>query len=380
MRSPTACLPSVRIRPIDLLLRALLKAIKAFDPRDDRIDRLQPSAVRCILLISSTALGDTALSTAAFGPLRRRFPAARMVALIHHQYAPLFRHCQDLDAVVPFGGGYKGFFGALGALRQEHPELALILHGNEPQATPLAYLSGARWIVKLPNTNEFRFLLSNRDIPSTSQQFVHGMDQRLAGPVLVGADVAGARMVLPKVPGAGESVAAFLAAHGLANRRLIGFQCGASSRSRMWPDGHFVALGRRLRTCYPDIGIVLTGAPTEARYLDGIASGIGSSCAVAAREISLTALPVLVERLGLLVTGDTGTMHVAIAMGTPIVGLFAVSTPSASGPAYDLDRHVVIHQPCTDRFVRSKSDDQSCISRIAVDTVFDAACQVLNQP
>jgi ADP-heptose:LPS heptosyltransferase len=151
----------------------------------------------------------------------------------------------------------------------------------------------------------------------------------------------------------------------------------------MWPAGHFVELGRRLLARVPDAGLVLTGSPAEAAYLDTIAAGIGGmggAVANAARGVSLAALPALVGRCKLLVTGDTGTMHVAIAMGTPIVGLFAVSTPSVSGPAYDLDRHVIIHQPCEDHFVRTKSNDQTCISRIAVDTVFAAAQSVLERP
>lgn len=373
----------MRIRPTDLLLRVLLKLLKALDSRDDRLDRLQPESVRCILLISSTALGDTVLSTAAFAPLRARFPRARMVALIHQSYLPLFRHCAELDQVVPFHGGYSRFLGTLRALRQLRPDLALILHGNEPQATPLAYLAGARCIVKLPNSNEFRFLLSNRDTPSTWQQFPHALDQRLAGPALVGADIAGARMALPAVPGAQGEVDAFLAASGLAGKSLLGLQCGASSRSRMWPAENFVDLGRRLLARYPDAGLVLTGAPAEAAYLDAIAAGIGGrggAVANAARGVALAALPALVGRFKLLVTGDTGTMHVAIAVGTPIVGLFAVSLPTASGPAHDLDRHVIIHRPCPDHFVRTKSDDQTCISRIRTDEVYAAVAAILKRP
>lgn len=368
----------MRIRPTDLLLRALLKTFKALDSRDDALDRLQPHLVRAILLISSTALGDTVLSTAAFAPLRARFPGARIVALIHRQYVPLFSHCAELDDVVPFHGGFSGFLGTLRALRRARPDLALVLHGNEPQATPLAYLSGARWIVKLPNANEFRFLLSNRDTPSTWRQFTHALDQRLREAALVGSDVTGARMSLPTVPGAREEIDSFLSNQRLTGKQLLlGLQCGASSRSRMWPAGHFIALGRRLLAHNPDTGVVLTGSPSERAYLDEIAAGIGGAVANAARGISLEALPALIGRCKLLVTGDTGTMHIAIAVGTPIVGLFAVSTPSASGPAYDLDRHVIIHQPCPDHFVRSKSDDQTCIGRITVDTVFSAVQSVL---
>lgn len=367
----------MRIRPIDTLLRWSLRTVKAFDARDDSLRLLDPASVRSVLLVSSTALGDTVLSTAAFAPVRRRFPAARIVALVHSSYLPLFRHCTELDAVIPARGGWRGFPGLARRLRRERPELALILHGNEPQATPLAYLAGARWIVKLPNaSNPFRFLLANREPPVAWAELGHGLAQRLRTAALVGADIDQARMALPDVATATAPVDAFLDAAGMRGRHLVGFQCGASGRSRMWPAQHFVELGRRLLATHPDLGIVLTGAPDERDYLDGIARDIGGNVAVAT-GLSLEVLPTLVRRLRLLVSGDTGTMHVAVAVGIPTLCLFAVSDPATSGPAQDPERHVVIHRPCPDLAIGTKSNDQRCIARIGVDEVFAAAVRQL---
>ncbi|MDP1652086.1 MAG: glycosyltransferase family 9 protein [Rhodocyclaceae bacterium] len=370
----------MRIRPIDFLLRSLLRLLGALDRRDRGLGSIEPDKVRCVLLIASTALGDTVLSTAAFAPVRERFPKARIIALINTQYVPLFRNCREIDAAIPYWGGYQRFMRTLLQLRRCRPDLALVLHGNEPQATPLAYLAGARWIVKLPNANAFRFLLSNREPLVQWQAFRHALDQRLGVAALVGANIAAARMRLPQVPGAPAAVDSLLAGGQIAGRRLVGFQCGASSRSRMWPADHFVELGRRLLAEFADVAIVLTGSPDEAPYLDDIARRIGGPTFVAAGRVELALLPELVGRFATLVTGDTGTLHIAVAAGTPIVGLFAVSTPSASGPAYDLDRHVIIHRPCPDHFVRTKSDDQTCIARIAVDEVHAAVAAILRRP
>lgn len=369
----------MRIHPTDFLLRVLLKLLKSFDRRNNALEKMDPDSVRKVLVISSTALGDAVLSTATFRPIRKRFRNAQLVLLVGRQYLSLFSHCSDLASVVPFFGGYREFLRTVLALRRQAPQLALILHGNEPQATPLAYLSGARFIVKLPNANEFRFLLSNSEPEVTWQSFSHGLEQRLAVAAMVGAEVAGARMTLPMLAGTTAGIDALLAADGMAGSRLVGFQCGASSRARMWPAAHFIELGKRLLACNPDVRIVLTGAPEESPYLATIAAGIGGAVVNTASAVPLEALPALVGRLGVLVSGDTGTMHVAFAVGTPVVGLFAVSNPAASGPAYDQDRHVIIYQPCPDHFVRSKSDDQTCISRISVDTVFAATQSVMDR-
>jgi ADP-heptose:LPS heptosyltransferase len=357
-----------------------LRLLAALDRRDRSLGSIKPDRVHCVLLISSTALGDTVLSTAAFAPVRERFPKACIVALIHVKFIPLFHSCREIDGTIPYWGGYRRFIRTLLQLRHYRPDLALVLHGNEPQATPLAYLAGARHIVKLPNANEFRFLLSNSEPIVEWQAFRHALDQRLGEAALVGANISIARMSLPQVPGAGAAVESVLAAGHIAGQRLVGFQCGASSRSRMWPATHFVELGRRILKEFADVAIVLTGSPDEVAYLDDIARRIGGTTFVAASKVELPYLPELVARLTVLVSGDTGTMHIAVAVGTPIVGLFAVSTPSASGPAYDLDRHVIIHRPCPDYFVRTKSDDQTCISRIEVNEVHTAVVTKLQQP
>jgi ADP-heptose:LPS heptosyltransferase len=362
----------VRIRPLDTLLTWSLRIAKALDRRTDRLGDIDPAAVHRVLLISSTALGDTVLSTAAFAPLRRRFPAARIAALIHAPYVPLFRHCPELDEVVPSRGAWRGFVGLAQRLRRERPDLALILHGNEPQATPLAYLAGARWIVKLPNaSNPFRFLLANREPPVAWAELGHGLNQRLRTAALVSADVAGARMALPVTAAAVAAVDGFLAEAGLAGRRLIGFQCGASAASRMWPAAHFAELGRRLLASHTDATIVLTGSPAERDYLEGLRRDIGERCRVAC-ELPIETLPALIDRLDVLVSGDTGTMHVAVATGTPTVCLFAVSDPATSGPAYDHELHSVIHRPCPDLAIGTKTDDPRCIARIGVDEVLSA--------
>jgi len=181
-------------------------------------------------------------------------------------------------------------------------------------------------------------------------------------------------MALPVTAAAVAAVDGFVAAAGLAGRRLIGFQCGASAASRMWPAAHFAELGRRLLATRADAAIVLTGAPAERPLLDPIATAIGERCRVAC-ELSIETLPALVGRLDVLVSGATGTMHVAVATGTPTVCLFAVSDPATSGPAYDNGqdgRHIVIHRPCPDLAIGTKTDDPRCIARIGVDDVLAA--------
>jgi ADP-heptose:LPS heptosyltransferase len=369
----------MRLRLRESLFYLLLRLVKRFDRRDTSLAAFDPAAVRRILLVSTTALGDTVMSTGAVCAVRRRYPDARLVGHFLAAYLPLFSRMPQLDAAIPYHGGYRRFFTTIAALHRERFDLALILHGNEPQATPMAYLAGIPFILKLPNTSRFRFLLANPAPVLTRSDLGNGYLQRLRVAALADVDTRGARMQLPVTDEDRCTVASLLASHGIAEGTLlIGLQTGASSRGRMWPASRFAELARALAGRHPGCRVILTGAAAEAAYCRGIAEAIGAPALVLAGEVPLPCLPALVQRLAVLVTGDTGTMHVAIAMDTPIVGLFAISDPRASGPAYDLERHVTIHRPC-DKRIRSKSDDQSCIARIGVDEVLDGVERVLTK-
>lgn len=370
------------------LIEQTLRLVRARDRRQPDPAELGGPSIRRILLISCTALGDTVLSTPAFRSLRRAYPAARITLLIHPDYQTLFAQHPDVDELIPYAGRWKGFWATVRRLRAHGFDLACILHGNEPQATPLAYLSGARFIFKLPNTSRFRFLLSNREPVVRWEDLGHGIEQRLAVARLAGGRETDQRMTLPVPPETKIEVAAMLAQHGIdADTPLVAFQVGASTASRRWAAERFVALGKALLDRYPQLHIIITGSSGERELAHGIAERIAQSMAsprvwAAAGEMPLRQLPALLQRCTTLVTGDTGPMHVAIAVGTPVVALFAVSDWRRSGPAYDLDRHIVIQKwrtcdPCLSK--RCPYREPLCMENISVEEVLAAVITQLDR-
>jgi ADP-heptose:LPS heptosyltransferase len=366
-------------RPVDALLLSATKVLHAFDRRERDVSAFEPERVRRILVVSSTAIGDTLLSTPAIRAVREKYPQARIVALFNAETLGLFANNPDVDEAVPYHGGYRRFLRTVLALRRNRFDLALIFHGNEPQATPMAFLAGVPFVFKWPNTSENRFLLSNGGPVRTWDDFPHAVDQRLAVAALAGCDPKRRPMILPLAEGGREAVDRLLREERVGDEEiLVGFQCGASTLSRMWFPDRFGELGRRLLAKYPKIRIVLTGSPAERDHSLSIAGEIGERTIVAAGRLPLAAVPSLVARLRVLVTGDTGIMHMAVAVRTPVVGLFAVSDPSRSGPYYDLDRHVIVKKPrtCVD-CVSKRCTYQKCMEAIEVDEVLQAVMRVL---
>jgi len=366
----------MRISPVDGLLYLLMRLLKSLDRRKNDLKYFNPSSVSRILVVSSTAIGDTLLSTPAIRAVRERYPHAHIIAHFNTKNMELFENNPHIDGIIPYYGGYKKFFRTVRELRKHQFDLVLIFHGNEPQATPMAYLSGARFIIKLPNASEYRFLLSNKDQVVQWKDFSHAIEQRLEVAKMAGCTVSDVRMVLPVSHEGMATVDRFLKQNGVHEGDvLVGFQVGASTVSRMWFADRFIELGKRL--IHPDyhIKIVITGSPQEYNYCREIADAIGMNVLVSAGRMALKNIPSLLSKLKVLVTGDTGIMHMAVAVGIPIVALFAVSDARRSGPYYDREKHRVIQKEKTcERCTSKRCTYQRCMENISVEEVL---CEVM---
>lgn len=335
--------------------------------------QLAPADIRCILVISSTAIGDTLLSTPAIHALRRKFPQARIVGLLHRRVAELFRYYRELDEIVPLE---RSLLRTARRLRRTSPDVAVILHGNEPEAAMLAYLSGARFVLKHAKRHPVPRLLSRHDGDGDYDPLTeHAIVSRLRLTGWLGAATDDTRMHLDLPPGTVPQAEQLLRAHGVgAGDTCIGFQPGAATRYKMWPDTAFMLLAHRLMQHNPGLKILLLGSRREWSLCETIRTGVRNyRLANLAGAIDLPVLPALVQRLALLVTNDTGTMHVAVALGIPTVSLFAATEPGGTGPIQDRDRHRVIKKPQTcEPCVTKRCHTPFCMDQITVEEVFQA--------
>ena len=381
----------MRLRLREPLLYRWLRLKRALDRRPRPAGELGTPAIRRILAISCTALGDTLLSTPGLRALRQTYPQAHITLLVHPSLQALFAGLPEVDALIPYDGKWRGFARTRRLLKGGGYDLAAIFHGNEPQATPLAYLSGARYVFKLPNNNRWNFLLTNREPVLGWDDLGHGIDQRLAVARLAGAQGELSRRMSVPLHAAGQAALdQALAERGWQSATLVALQPGASTMSRRWPRARFIAAAAALSKTHPDLRFVVTGSPAEAALCQEVAAGIeaaapfagGSRAWASAGQLPLTALPALLKRSALLVTGDTGPMHLAVTVDTPVVALFAVSDPDRSGPGYDLDRHIVIRKwrtcdPCLSK--NCPYAEPICMNNIAVDEVVAAVDRILGQ-
>lgn len=327
------------------LLSALLRTLVAFyitamgkGPRRLAADETPP-APGTIVIVSNTALGDTILSTPVVASIRSSFPRSNIVFVVHPRMLPLFSGLECADRVLCYDGGYKHLFSFIATLRRLRPDAVLLAHSNGPQDIPLAVLSGSRIVLKPPTRSAYRTYLS-ADIPAKPQ---HVIEERL--------DLArylGARQITTclQLPARYRSIVHVVPVEVPANLSIvIGFQLGAANHYKMWPMDNFAELACQLFEADPRTTIVLTGTRQEAALANEVKSQCRSERIIdATGKCGIEALPDLLKQLNLLVTNDTGTMHLAIALGIPTISLFGATSSAAIGPYQDPERHIVLEK------------------------------------
>ena len=118
--------------------------------------------ISCVCFFSNTAIGDTLFNTPVFRAFRAKFNHVKIIAILNPSNAVLFRDDPNLDEIIEYNGRWGGFWHTLRTLKNKKIDVCFLLHSNEPQATPLAVLAGAKYVFKLPNLmNKFNIWHSN---------------------------------------------------------------------------------------------------------------------------------------------------------------------------------------------------------------------------
>jgi lipopolysaccharide heptosyltransferase II len=349
--------------------------------------RRTPSAPRRILLLRIERVGDLVMALPAIRDVRALAPQAAIDLAVGSWNAELagavpgVARVQTLDAVWlargSGGGSLLSLLGAARAWRTERYDLAI---NFEPdiRSNVLTAASGARWTVGYRSGGGGALL----DVPLDYDTRAH--------------TTANARRLVAAAFGRtpAESSAPLLhisdAARRTADQRvpprtgpLIGVHASGGREIKQWDPARFATVARRL---IQERGatIVLTGAASDRALVDRVKGLLPPERVidVAGVEDLLTVAAIL-QRLDLFITGDTGPMHIAAAVGTPIVAVFGPSDPLRYAPSGPRDRVVRIDLPCApcNRIrlppARCVGHMPDCLAGISADHVFDAAVDVL---
>ena len=328
-----------------------------------------------ILVIRRRYLGDIVLLGPLLRSLKAHWPAARVTALVEGQYGAVLALNPDVDSVLALPERRLDWPGFLRRLRR--PGFTHVLDIDNTEKTALvARASGAAVRVALHH-GEHRVKLRGMYThvvhdPGAEHEARPITEYYLRALAPLGAPVAGRDVRL--VPRE-EDVAYW--------RRFVGAQGpvllvhpGSRSPARIWPMDRFAAVCDRVQD---DLGaqVVLAGGPGERRLLSEI-RGLARTHLLAVDEPpSLARFAALARVSAALLCHDSGPMHVAAAVGTPVVALYGSQNPVLFRPHGAGHAQIVPSQPCSpclapDACVPGDSYRTFCVRQNSVDRVFAA--------
>ncbi len=307
-------------------------------------------------------LGDVVLSLAALRDVRAHFPAARLEVLARPAFADLYAAISGVDAVV----AARGVRAEADAVRGRY-DAGLLFTNSFGTALSLAL---ARVPERWGYATDLRGPLLTRrarvplEVRHRSQVYYYRAV--LSG---VGLQVsASPDTSLSPLPAWVERGAALLGPGD-----WIGLNPGAAYGSaKQWLPARFAAAGDRLAR-QTGARVAIVGSASERPLAEAIAGAMRETPRVLAGETSLTDLVGVLGRLRLFVTNDSGPMHVAAALGVPVVAVFGSTDWRETAPQSErhaLVRHEVECAPC---LLRECPIDHRCMRRIETEDVVAAA-------
>jgi heptosyltransferase I len=331
-----------------------------------------------VLILKPSSLGDVIHALPVARLLRRHFPGAEIHWWLNRELIPLLERDPDIRRLVPFDrkrwarpAGWGVVVGTLRDLRAEHYDWVLDLQ-SLARSSVVGWLACGRFTAGLRDWREGAPLLYDIAIPRPSPQ-THAVDWYLELLRHLNVPVDRHFEWLPENPDGATLVRSRWPQ--LTSGRWIALQPGARWHNKRWPAESYRELARRLLAQDPNLQIAVLGGRDEAALAETIVT-IGSH-----RVLNLAgrqSLPELVETLrsvDLLVTNDTGPMHIAVALGKPVVALFGPTDPRRTGPYGQLNH--VLHvdglecAPCLKARCRYH-EPIACLTRLSVDRVTHA--------
>ena len=333
------------------------------------------SLPRRILIIKPSAIGDVVHTLPILNLLRRRFPQAHIAWLVTPACAGLLDGHPQLDEVVrfernEFGRGWRSpavlaeLRRFTRSLRDRRFDLVLDLQGLFRSGW-LAWRTRAPVRVGFANARELAPLFYTHRVP-TGPPEQHAIERYLTLAEAVGCERGPVQFIFPTDEADRARVAALL-----PGERFAVLLPGTNWETKRWPVERFAALAGVLKERF-GLESIVAGGPDVAP----LATQIPSATNLVGRT-NLRQLVALLERAALVVANDSGPMHVAAALGRPLVTPFGPTNPVRTGPYQRTASVIRLDIPCSPCYSRTCSH-QSCLQWLDVGPVVELAERQMN--
>ncbi|WP_417910888.1 lipopolysaccharide heptosyltransferase II [Candidatus Electronema sp. PJ] len=348
--------------------------------------KLFPRVVpRRILIRSTNWIGDAVMTTPAVRSIRRNFPEAHITMLAQPWVADVFTACPHIDRIILYDkqGRHQGLMGKIrlaAELRAADFDLAILLQ-NAFEAALIAFL--ARIPVRAGYTTDGRGLLlthgvrKHPDIDKKHQ--VHYYQEMLVGLGLQCAEDTLELFLDPAAVQEAEKLLRQALQGGRQNAPVIGLNPGAAyGPAKRWPSAKYAALAGRLAKATGGL-IVIFGTKADQKAAAEIVTAVGERVLDLTGKTSLALALACIARCQVFVTNDSGLMHVAAALNTPLVAVFGSTNHIATGPFSTRATVVRKSIPCSPCMkTHCPQGHFQCMELVSVEEVEKATMELLS--
>jgi heptosyltransferase-1 len=301
-----------------------------------------------ILILKPSSLGDVVQALPVLRLLKLQLPSSRIYWWIESSLAPLLEGDPDLAGLVSFNRRrwaaphhWPELWRTVRWMRQQAFDWVIDLQ-SLARSGAFAWLANGKLTVGLDEPREgargfYDFIFSRPSFHT------HAVDWYLGVLTLLDVPIHRQFHWLPIRSEAFETVRKQQSAE---NRRWIILQPGARRLNKRWPVEFFAELVRRLADAHPDLRFAILGSQEERPLGEVIVRADSQRCLDLTGKISLPEMVEWIRSSVLMVTNDTGPMHVAAALGTPVVALFGPTEPRRTGPYGQVENALQLNLPC----------------------------------
>jgi heptosyltransferase-1 len=320
-----------------------------------------------LLIVRLGALGDIVHGLPVAAAVRERYPDAQIDWLVDARHAAILEFVPAISRRVAVEGRRPGgVLRAIRALRRERYDVAIDLQGLVKSAA-FARLSGAARVIGFDRSHlrekAASFFYTEHVHPGDG---VHVVDKNLSVLGLLAVTERPRRFPIAVPASAAlEQVAERVAREGRHGFALV--NPGAGWPNKRWPLERFGEVVSWIAEARGLLPVVLWGPGDQAVAAHVVDASKGA--AILAPKTGIGDLLALSRAARLMLSGDTGPLHVAAAVGTPIVALFGPTDPARNGPWDDADISLSRYGDCVCRYQRRCRRSRACIADIPVDDV-----------
>jgi heptosyltransferase-2 len=337
--------------------------------------------IKKILIRCPNWIGDVILSIPAISAVREAFPSAHISTLIKSDLSQLLEGNPDINEIISFEPDLMSVTEKLKfyrGLKEKNFDLAILLT-NSFESALSAYLAGIKERIGYKKDMRGIFLTEKIPMPPRKYPRMHQSDFYLT---LVDSipevrsqklEARSKKVSFYITEDIQNSVDKFWEEKGLSEKSpVIGMNIGASYGSaKRWFPERFAELSDRI---YSELKgeVILFGGSGDMSIEAEIKGGMKNKALSMVGKTTLKSLAAMIKRCHLFVTNDSGPMHIAAAVGTPIVAIFGSTDPSETSPLSD--RYKIVRKPvdCSPCWKRECPTDHRCMELIKVSDVMDA--------